>query len=175
LATNLEASARLAGSHQWLESRLFEVLGEWVADTESVPVRLMFDRHSRHGAWRAAQWWDRLPVLADLDRSALCVPAAPNLDPVMSELGRLTEPVDRMAGAYRFAFPRAWAAYRSHRGAAAEPGDGATLRTLEIASSDLAADWMEGEAVLQGLLTRKSEVARSAATVAALEERLAAG
>lgn len=172
MPTNLEESARLAGTHQWLESRLFEVLGAWAADTESVPLQLMFDRHSRHCAWRAAQWWDRLPVLADVERPALCAPASPALGHVIDELGRLSEPVGRLAGAYRVALPRAWTAYRSHRLVAAEPADGSTIRTLEIVTADLVADWGEGESALQLALADRAAVASSAATVTALEELL---
>ena len=173
MATNLESSARRAGAHQWFESRLFEVLGAWAADSESTDAQLMFDRHSRHCAWRASQWWDRLPVLADIQRAALCTPDPPALDHLVDRLRGLTDPVERLAGAYRVALPRAWVAYDSHRRAAAEPGDGSTIRTLEIVSRDLAADWAEGEAALQSVLTDKSGVAGSARTVAALEELLA--
>ena len=91
----------------------------------------------------------------------------------MDSLRGLTEPVERLAGAYRVALPRAWAAYDLHRRVAAEPGDGSTIRTLEIVSRDVAADWVEGEAALQSVLTDKDAVAGSARTVAALEELLA--
>ena len=70
----LEDAARLAGSHRWIESRLFEILGGWVASTEEVHAKLLFDRHSQHHAWRAAQWWDRLPVSSGLDS----VPVSPS-------------------------------------------------------------------------------------------------
>lgn len=151
---------------------MFEVLGAWVADTEPPPLRLLFDRHSRHCSWRAAQWWDRLPVLADTERSSLCAPASPALARLVGNLHELTRPVDRLAGAYRVALPRVWAGYQSHRQAASEPGDGSTIRTLEIVSADIAADWQAGEGVLQSWLTDRAAVEKSAATVAALEEIL---
>lgn len=172
MASDLETSARLAGTHQWLESRLFEVLGAWAADAASTEVQLMFDRHSRHCAWRASQWWDRLPVLADVERAALCAPYSTALEGLVRRLSELTEPIARLAGAYRVAIPRAWTAYDSHRLVAAPPSDGSTLRTLEIVSSDLASDWAEGESALQACLSDKGAVARSAGTVAALEELL---
>ena len=152
---------------------MFQVLGAWAADTEPTVVRLLFDRHSRHCSWRAAQWWDRLPVLADVERASLCTPASPALTQLVERLSELTGPVDRLAGAYRVALPRAWAGYRSHREIAAEPGDGSTIRTLEILSADIAADWHEGEAVLQSWLTDPAAVSSSAATVTALEGLLA--
>lgn len=170
MATDLETSARRAGAHQWLESRLYEVLGAWAADTEPTNVRLMFDRHSRHCSWRAVQWWDRLPVLADVERASLCTPESGAWTEIIERLSALADPVDRLAGAYRVVLPRAWAGYRSHRQLAAEPGDGSTIRTLEIVSADLTADWQEGEAALQAVLTGRDAVTRSASTVVGLEE-----
>lgn len=161
----------MAGAHQWLESRLFEVLGGWVADTEPVQLRLMFDRHSRHGAWRAAQWGERLPVLADVDRAALGAPDDPAVDAVVRDLTGLTEPVARLAGVYRVLLPRAWAAYHSHRQRAGDPSDSSTIRTLDIVSSDLAGDWREGEVALQELLAGEADVVLAGQTVAALERR----
>jgi hypothetical protein len=71
----LEAAAALAGEHCWVERRLFELLGRWSAETRHAPSVLALDRHSQHAAWRAQQWWDRLPVLAQIDRDALVTPS----------------------------------------------------------------------------------------------------
>jgi hypothetical protein len=70
----LEAAAALAGEHCWVERRLFELLGQWSARTRHAPSVLALDRHSQHAAWRAEQWWARLPILAQIDRNALVAP-----------------------------------------------------------------------------------------------------
>lgn len=152
MAIDLERSARAAGAHRWAENRMFEILGGWVASTPEPEAKLLLDRHSQHHAWRALQWWDRLPVLADVDRDALCVapegPAAPALDALAGVEGT----AGRLAGAYRVVLPRMWTDYRRH-GTLADPvADGSTLRTLAIVGADLATDWREGEAVLQELI-----------------------
>jgi hypothetical protein len=173
LATNLEESARRAGTHQWAESRLFEILGGWVATTPEPEVKVMFERHGSHCAWRATQWWDRLPVLADVERSSLCIAPPGPAAPVLERLATLEGTVERMAATYRLALPRLWAAYEGHRRAVGEVADSSTGRTLGIVSSDLAADWHEGEVQLQVLLSDASRVRAAAGAVSTLEERLA--
>lgn len=173
MSTSLEDSARRAGAHQWAESRLFEVLGRWVGGTTHTEVRLMLDRHSAQSAWRASQWWDRLPVLADVDRPSLCRPPSPASAGAMDQLEKLEGTVARLAGVYRVAVPRLWGAYDRHRSDADGIADGASVRTLRIVADDLARDWHEGEARLQDLLTGRAEVREAAETVAALEQLLA--
>ena len=171
MATSLEESARRAGAHQWAESRLFEILGGWVATTPEPAIRGMLDRHSRHCAWRAAQWWDRLPLLADVERAALCTaPAGPAA--LADRLAELEGTPARLAGAYRVALPRLWAAYERHYADADDVGDGSTRRTLGIVGRDLAADWHEGEAALQEALATRADVSAAAAAAKALEETL---
>ena len=145
------------------------MLGGWVTGTEDTDVRLMFDRHSRHSAWRAAQWWDRLPVLADVERAALCLPPSDAFAEVFDHLAALPNAVARLAGGYRVALPRLWARYEYHRKAAGETSDSSTLRALQIVSPDLAADWHEGEQLLQELLTEDVRVGEAGGVVAALE------
>lgn len=175
MSTGLEESARLAGAHQWAERRLFEILGGWAATTGEPEVRLMLDRHSQHCAWRAGQWWDRLPVLADVDRASLCAPPHPAAAQAADRLAGVQGAVGRLAGVYRVALPRLWAAYDRHRGAAGGPADGSALWTIGIVSTDLSADWHEGEAALQAMLVDDPAVREAAETVAALERVLASG
>ena len=149
---------------------MFEILGSWVTSTPQLEVKLMLDRHSRHHAWRAAQWWDRLPVLADVDRDLLvreagAVPWDASLEAVAAAAGT----VSRLSAAYRVALPRLCSAYTLHRLAASEVSDGSTLRTLGIVGPDAAADWAEGELSLQSLLSDRSSVDEAAATAREVE------
>lgn len=173
--TSLEDSAHWAGRHRWSELALFAALGGWVASVGQVEVKLLLDRHSQQAAWRAQQWWDRLPVLAEVDRDALCAAPSEQASKIQERLVSLADPVARLAGAYRVAFPRLWAAYECHRFEAGRVADGSTLRTLGIVAADLAADWREGEVALQGLLHGDPRgVATAAATVAELEREILA-
>lgn len=169
---SLSEAAHLAGGHRWVESRLFELLGGWVGSTPEPGAKLLFDRHSQHHAWRAGQWWDRLPVLADIDREALVVAPSAGVAGSFGALAQLEGTPARLAGAYRFALPRLVGSYDRHLAAAHAVSDGAALRTLGIVAADAAADWREGEAVLQDLLVDQASVRASAETVAALEALL---
>lgn len=169
MTISLEEAATLAGGHCWAERRLFEIVGGWVASTPEPAVKLMLDRHAQNHAWRAAQWWDRLPVLADVDRDSLvAAPGAP-VAAAMESLRTLDGTVPRLAGAYRVLLPRLFAAYGRHRAAASPVSDGSTLRTLGIVGPDLASDWGEGEVTLQRLLCDEAAVDAAAGAVRRLE------
>jgi hypothetical protein len=168
----LEEAARRAGGHRWVEGRLFEILGGWVASTDDVDAKLLLDRHSQHHAWRADQWWDRLPVLADVDRHALVAAPSPRIFAVTEALAATAGDVPRLAGAYRVALPRLVAAYQEHRLLANPASDGAAIRTLDIVLADVIADWRHGEVLLQRLLNDDQQVVAAADTVANLERLL---
>jgi hypothetical protein len=165
----LDEAARRAGGHRWLEARLFEILGTWIASTEDVDAKLLFDRHSQHHAWRAGQWWDRLPVLADVDRHRLVVAPSPQVTALADELAILQGTVPRLAGTYRVALPRLAGAYQVHRLRANPASDEAAIRTLDLLLPDVVADWRDGEVLLQQLLTGEEDVSAAAATVKRLE------
>lgn len=152
---------------------MFEILGQWVTSTATPTAKLLFDRHSQHHAWRAAQWWDRLPVLAGVDRESLTAPASPPLVVALEHLAAFGSTVGRLAGAYRVMLPRQWACYQDHLELAGTIADSSTLRTLHIVSQDLASDWMEGERALQNLLDADT-AAEASAAVAELEATLLA-
>jgi hypothetical protein len=173
VTVTLDESGRWAGANRWLESRLFEVIGSWVQTTPDPETKLMLDRHSRHHAWRAAQWLDRLPVLADVDRDELTAPPSGRVREVLDKLESLEGTPARVAGAYRVVLPRLWSRYDRHRQVAGEAGDSSTLRTVGILLPDVAADWHEGETRLHELLTDDEAIGAAAATVVALEGWLA--
>jgi len=172
---SLEESGRLLGGHCWIERRLYEIVGQWVPTMADPAVKIVLDRHSQHHAWRAGQWWDRLPVVADVDRDALVTAPTPGWRELADELGRLGDPLERLAGAYRVALPRLAARYRAHAAATDPLTDGAARRTLGHVGPDLGADWAEGEAELQLRVTAPAEAAAVAALTGRLEARLVAG
>jgi hypothetical protein len=175
MPVTLDEAARLAGGHRWAESRLFEILGSWVASTDDIEVKLLFDRHSQHHAWRADQWWDRLPVLAGVDREALVVAPSPAAAAAADTLGSADGVVDRLAGAYRVALPRLLGRYERHRTLVTPAADGAVIRTLDLLVPDVATDWRQGEVLLQDRIGSPGDVERAAATVARLERLLLGG
>ncbi len=159
----------MIGHHVWSERRGFEVLGSWTASIDDGAVKAMVDRHAQHHAWRAAQWWERLPVLAQIDRYDLVVAPSTPAAAMVEALSRLTSPVGRMAGAYRVALPRLAAAYRRHLSRTSPVTDGPTIRTLTMVLADVEEDWREGEVSLQALLSTPTAAYEAGDIVGRLE------
>ena len=175
MALTMEESAARAGYHCWFERRMFAVLGGWVQSVPEPAAKLLLDRHSAHHAWRAAQWWDRLPVLAGVDRDALVVAPDPATGAFADALADTATTVARLAGAYRVALPRLSAAYRAHRSSTSPVTDGPTIRVLDLLGPDVEGDWRDGEVLIQQLLTDTAAVEEASATVGRLEAILVAG
>lgn len=156
MTLSLEESAARCGAHCWVERRLFEVLGGWGASAGAARVVLLLDRHSQHAAWRAGQWWERLPVRADLDREALVRPPD-GWEAALGPAGEHRPAPDGdaalLAVTHRVLLPRLVARYRDHADHAGPVADGPVLRTLAHAVGDGRADWEEGEVALQAALT----------------------
>jgi hypothetical protein len=162
-------TAGLVGGHVWAERRLFEVLGAAAKVLSDPPAKALVDRHAAHAAWRAGQWWDRLPVLAVVDREALIVSPGPGFTAACDRMGSRTDDVSFLAGIYRVFFPRLAAGYRSHALLTAPVADGPIRRTLERVGPDLEGDRGEGESWLQSLLVDVTTVQAAAGAVSSIE------
>lgn len=84
----LEETAARNGAYCWVEHRLFALTGARSADPGLPPALrvLLFQASAQHAA-HAARWFDRLPVLATMDREALVRPYGPALGPLVAFLG----------------------------------------------------------------------------------------
>ena len=154
MSLTLDESATRCGGHCWIERRLFEVLGAWGAAAGAPRVVILLDRHSQHAAWRAGQWWERLPVRAGLVRESLVQPPpgwGKALGPAGSHLAAPDGDAALLAVAHRVLLPRVVARYRAHADEAGPVADGPVLRTLGHVMADGRGDWEEGEVVLQAL------------------------
>jgi hypothetical protein len=171
VSLTLQQAAARAGGHCWVERRLFERLGGWVAPSTSASAKLLLDSHAQHAAWRAEQWWVRLPVLASIDREALVAPPG-HWAAALSDLSTEGRDGARLALAYRVWLPRLAVAYDHHLAATTPVADASVARTLRQVLADIRADWAEGEAVLQELIVTSADVSGAAATVAAGEALL---
>ena len=67
---DVEESARRVGIYKWIEMRLFETLGGWVATVPELDVKLVLGRHCYHHAWHAELWDKRLPELREMNTDA---------------------------------------------------------------------------------------------------------
>ncbi len=159
----LEESSARCGGHCWIERRVFELLGAWGASAGAAGVVVLLDRHSQHAAWRAGQWWERLPVRAGLDREALVVPPSGWGEALGAAGEHRPAPAGGdpglLAVTHRVVLPRLSARYRDHAGRAGPVADAPVLRTLGLAAGDVRVDWEEGEVGLQELLVDRESLA----------------
>jgi len=167
------------GNYKWIEMRLFEALGGWVATVPELDVKLVLGRHCYHHAWHAELWNKRLPELREMNTERLTEP--PN-DEMIAFVDTMREPeapeltIEKLVGVYRVLIPRKIAAYTFHINATSRTTDAPTMRSLKFILQDEFEDWREGEMLLQSLIETPEEVERAANRQRELEQlMLAAG
>ncbi len=154
-AFTVEESARRVGNYKWIEMRLFEALGGWVATVPELDVKMRLGTHCYHHAWHAELWHKRLPELREMNPDRLTVP--PN-DELVAFVAALTEPeapeltIEKLVGVYRVLIPHKIAAYTYHLNNTSTITDAPTIRSLNFALQDEFDDWRDGEMLIQSLL-----------------------
>lgn len=169
----VEETARRVGNYRWLEMRLFEVLGGWIATVPELDLKTMLGRHTYHHAWHSELWTKRLPELREMVPEKLTAP--PN-DAMVRFVDALTEPedadltIEKLVGVFRVLLPHTIAAYTYHRNGTSRITDAPTIRSLEFALQDEIEDWRDGEMMLQSLIETPGDVDRAAKRQAELEK-----
>lgn len=169
---DLHATARRAGSAQWLDARLFEILGGWVASVPEPEVKITCATHAAHHGWHASLWASSLPTLHDVDPASWARPASARVEEAVEVIAGATGTLERLVGVHRVLLPRLSFAHTEHLEAASPVADGPTSRTLRLVLSDEAQDQLVGERLLQRLLGTRADVSRAAAHQAAVEALL---
>jgi hypothetical protein len=159
-----EESASVCGGHCWIERRLFEVVGQWGACAGSPRTVVLLDRHSQHAAWRAGQWWERLPVRAGIEREGLVV-APPGWQAALGSAGEAVPAFDgdapMLAVLHRVLLARLLTRYRRHLERTSPVSDGPVIRTLGQVVADVRSDRDDGESALIDLLDASDTLRRS--------------
>lgn len=173
----VEESARRVGNYKWIEMRLFEALGGWVATVPELDVKLRLGTHCYHHAWHAELWHKRLPELREMNPERLTKPANDEMVTFMAALTDPTDPsltIEKLVGVYRVLVPHLMAAYTYHRNNTSTITDAPTIRSLDFAIADDIADWRDGEMLLQSMILTPDDVERAARHQAKLETLLVA-
>ena len=170
---DLQATARRAGAARWLDARLFEILGRWVADVPEPEVKISLATQASHHGWHAALWGERLPSLHDVDPASWVRRPSAGVEQAVEALAAATGTVERLAAVHRALLPRLVAAHAGHLAAASPVADAPTIRTLRLVLTDEVEDQQAGERLLQPLLCTRADVERAAAQQAAVESLLA--
>ena len=170
-------SARRVGHYKWVETKLFEALGGWIATVPELDVKMRLGTHCYKHAWHAELWHKRLPELREMNPDRLTQP--PN-DEFVAFMTAMTEPedadltIEKLVGVYRVLIPHKIAAYTFHLNTTSEITDAPTIRSLRFALADEHDDWCDGEMLLQSLIAGDDEVDRAAAHQARLEKLMVA-
>ena len=169
----VEESARRVGNYRWVEMRLFEALGGWVATVPELDVKMVLGRHCYHHAWHAELWTKRLPELREMNVDRMTVPANDELVAFMDAVREPEAPdltIEKLVGVYRVLIPRKIAAYTFHLNGTSEITDAPTIRSLKFALQDELDDWRDGEMLIQSLIDSAETAERAARRQAELEQ-----
>jgi hypothetical protein len=171
-AFDVEETARRVGHYKWVEMRLFEALGGWVATVPELDVKLRLGTHCYKHAWHADLWNKRLPELREMNTERLTLP--PN-DEFVAFMDAITEPegpdqtLEKLVGVYRVLIPHKIAAYTYHLNNTSNITDAPTMRSLKFVINDEFEDWRDGEMIIQSLIENEEDVQRAAAHQAKCE------
>ena len=172
-AFSVEESARRVGNYKWVEMKLFEALGGWVATVPELDVKMRLGTHTYKHAWHAELWHKRLPELREMNPERLTQPAN---DAIVEFIEAMTEPegpgatIEKLVGVYRVLIPHKIAAYTFHLNNTSTITDAPTIRSLRFALQDEFDDWRDGEMLLQSLIETDEEIERAAAHQIRLEK-----
>ena len=172
---SVEETARRVGNYKWIEMRLFEALGGWVATVPELDVKLRLGTHCYKHAWHAELWHKRLPELREMNPERLTQPANEGVAAFMESVAEPTaaeQTIEKLVGVYRVLLPHLIAAYTYHLNNTSTITDAPTMRSLKFAIDDDFEDWRDGEMLLQSMLTTAADVQRAADRQAALETML---
>ena len=164
-AFSVDETARRVGNYKWIEMKLFEALGGWVATVPELDVKMRLGTHTYHHAWHADLWNKRLPELREMNTDRLTLPAN---DAMVEFVEAMTEPedsgqtIEKLVGVYRVLIPHKIAAYTYHLNNTSTITDAPTIRSLKLALQDEFEDWRDGEMIIQSLLETDEEVERAA-------------
>jgi hypothetical protein len=171
-AFTVEDTARRVGYYKWVEMRLFEALGGWVATVPELDVKMRLGTHCYKHAWHSELWHKRLPELREMNPDRLTLPANEHVETFMTALTEPEEPrqtIEKLVGVYRVLIPYKIAAYTYHLNNTSTITDAPTIRSLRLVLNDEVEDWRDGEMLLQSLIETDDEVDRAASRQASLE------
>jgi hypothetical protein len=173
----VEESARRVGNYKWIEMRLFEALGGWVATVPELDIKLRLGTHCYKHAWHAELWHKRLPELREMNQDRLTVPGNEQVAAFMEAVADPGAPemtIEKLVGVYRVLIPHKIAAYTYHLNNTSTITDAPTIRSLKMALDDEFEDWRDGEMLIQTLLLSAEDVARASAWQTRLETMIVA-
>jgi hypothetical protein len=176
---SLVESARLLGAYRWIEFRLFEALGSWVAGESDPDARLFFDVQSKYHAWHSELLEQRLPTVAGVcDPEMVSISPGPGTEHLLGLLGGESGEhgggtLLRLVALARVVYPRLVSGYSRHLRNAHEITDAPVIRALQLTLGDETQAWHASELMVQGFIRRPHDVEVLTAHQQRLEELVA--
>lgn len=176
-AFSVEETALRVGHYKWIEMRIFELMGGWVATIPELDVKLRLGTHCYHHAFHSELWHKRLPELREMNPDRLTNPPNAEMEAFVDALGAPEAPgetIEKLVGMYRVLLPALIGAYTFHLNNTSQITDAPTIRSLNFCLLDDMEEWREGEMILQSLIETPAEVDRAAARHGELTKLLVA-
>jgi hypothetical protein len=176
-AFDVDETARRVGHYAWVETKLFEALGGWIATIPELDVKIRLGTHTYHHAWHADLFRKRLPELREMKPERLTVAPNPELEAFVEALTEPEAPeltIEKLVGVYRVLIPRKIAAYTYQMNNTSRITDAPTIRILNFILQDELDDWRDGEMLIQSLLRSPEDVERAASHQGRLEAMMVA-
>ena len=170
---DLLESARLLGGYAWSEQRLFEILGSWVPTTTDPAAIVLLDVQSRHHAWYASVWIDRLPELREVPRDRVVVAPAGGFGGFLDAVAAVPPSgLERVGTLVGVVLPHLLSTYERHLDRLGAVADAPLQRWMGIVVADLRADLDAGREVLRELSTADGDAGRARAEQARMAAEL---
>lgn len=168
---SVEETAKRVGHYKWIEMRIFELMGGWVATVPELDIKLRLGTHCYHHAFHSELWHKRLPELREMNPDRMTVAPNAEFEAFVEALGApeasdLT--IEKMVGLYRVLLPYLIAAYTYHRNNTSSITDSPTIRSLDFCLQDDMEEWREGEMIIQSLIQTPEDAQRAASHQAEL-------
>lgn len=150
-APDIASTAARLGAYTWIASRLFEVVGGWVASTPEPAIKVHFAGVARRLADQAAAWHERLPRLREAPRVDLVRAPGPTASALLDSLAQVSTPGERVS-ALRAVLVRWDEVLAAHGKTMTAVRDGSAGLTLKWARAELA-DLLNASATLDSAVT----------------------
>ncbi len=173
----VDETAIRVGHYKWIEMRIFELMGGWVATVPELDVKLRLGTHCYHHAFHSELWHKRLPELREMNPERLTLPPNAELEAFVEALGEpeaADQTIEKLVGLYRVLLPRLMAAYTYHRNNTSQITDAPTIRSINFCLQDDMEELIEGEMIIQSLIETDEEAERAASHQANLEKLMIA-
>lgn len=156
----------------WVEQRLFEVLGGWVATTDEPPARIALAVACRRHEWHARLWRDLVPVIGGRTVDERGAAPPPAWVALLDAVAAAPSTVERLTGFVRVVLAHLITTDDARLAIASPVADAPLRRVLGLVLADDVDEWRTGEALVRRLAGDRSTVDAAAAHQARVEHLL---